>query len=116
MSTTWLRSEPDTGSREPPALSGFEYREGMLQLRADYYRQFVTEVTGIELTSELSATEPMMVRSRLEGCIETYERDGECACDEFSRYEHVDSIETVHELARFFRALAGTPVENTHTA
>lgn len=45
-------------------------------------------------------------------CIETYLREGNCLCDEFSRYEYVDSISTVHELARLFQVVVATRVEN----
>ena len=111
----WIRTE-NLGGRSPPELPGLEQQDGEWRLRADYYQQFVEDVTGVDLADGLSASELKTVQTRLEGCIETYEREGHCICDEFSRYGYVDSISTVHELARFFRVLVTTRVENPDAA
>jgi hypothetical protein len=116
MAAVWLQTKPYMNGREPPSLPGFEQYEGTWQLRVDYYRKFILEVTGVELTDGVSDSELKTIQSRLEGCLETFEREGHCVCDEFSRYEYVDSITTVHELARFFRVLVTTRVENPETA
>lgn len=116
MARLWLRCDSETSHREPPELPGLDHREGTWQLRMDYYRTFIADVTGIEPPPGPSTSELKTIQSRLEGCIETYEREGQCSCDEFSRYEYVDSIATVHELARFFRVLATDPIENNAIA
>ena len=102
----------DLDGRNPPDLPGLELQDGEWRLRADYYQPFVEDVTGVDIADGLSASELKTVQTRLEGCIEMYKREGECICDEFSRYEHVDSISAVHELARFFRVLVAKRVEN----
>jgi hypothetical protein len=107
----WIRTE-DLDGRSPPELPGLEQQNGEWRLRADYYQQFVEDVTGVNPTDGLSASELKTVQTRLEGFIETYKREGNCICAEFSQYEYVDSISTVHELARFFRVLVTTRVEN----
>ena len=111
----WIRTE-NLGGRSPPELPGLEQQDGEWRLRADYYQQFLEDVTGIDPADGLSASELKTVQTRLEGCIETYEREGNCISDEFSRYGYVDSISTVHELARFFRVLVTTRVENPDAA
>lgn len=116
MAGVWLQTEPPRSHRAPTALPGFDHHEGAWQLRVDYYQEFISDVTGIELTNGLSASELKTIQSRLEGCIETYGREGCCMCEEFSRYEHVDSIATVRELARFFRVLVMSRFENPQAA
>ena len=111
----WIRTE-NLGGRSPPELPGLEQQDGVWRLRADYYQQFLKDVTGVDPADGLSASELKTVQTRLEGCIETYEREGHCICDEFSRYGYVDSSSTVHELARFFRVLVATRVENPDAA
>lgn len=116
MAAVWLQTTPATGGREPRALPGFEQHEGVWELRVDYYRDFIADVAGIDIANGLSASDLKTIQSRLEGCIETYERERQCMCDEFSRYEHVDSIGTVRELARFFRVLVMTRSEDPEIA
>ncbi len=106
----------DLDGRNPPELPGLEQQDGEWGLRADYYQQIIEDVTGVDLAGGLPASELKTVQTRLEGCIETYKREGECLCDEFSRYQYVDSMPTVHELARFFRVLVATRVENPDAA
>lgn len=91
--------------RRPPELTGFEENNGEWQLELNYYRSFISDVTGIEPTRELSPREMKTIQSRLEGCIESYERTDSCVCDQFECYEYIDSMSTVHELSRFFRGL-----------
>ncbi len=112
LMAVWIRTEGLDG-RNPPELPGLEQQDGEWQLRADYYQQIVEDVTGVDLADGLSASELKTVQTRLEGCIETYKREKECICDEFSRYEYVDSISTVRELARFFRVVVATRVESS---
>lgn len=111
LMAVWIRTEGLDG-RNPPELPGLEQQDGEWRLRADHYQQIVEDVTGVDLADGLSAAEMKTVQTRLEGCIETYKREGDCICDEFSRYEYVESISAVHELARFFRVLVATRVEN----
>ncbi|MEF8843732.1 MAG: hypothetical protein V5A62_19255 [Haloarculaceae archaeon] len=68
-------------------------------------------MTGIEVVDGLSNRELKTIQVRLEGCIEGYERTGRCACDDFGRYERVDSIRTVRELAQFFQRLVEIRIE-----
>ena len=49
-------------------------------------------MTGVNPADGLSRSELKTVQTRLEGCIEAYKREGDCICDEFSRYEYLDSI------------------------
>jgi hypothetical protein len=105
-----LRTEP-TDDREPPAIDGLDRRDGEWCLRVDYYEAFIERVTGVAVGPETGLRELELVRSRLEGCIESYERTGGCRYDEFDRHEHVDSIDTVRGLARFFRSLSRARVE-----
>ena len=102
----------DLDGRNPPDLPGLKLQDGEWRLRADYYQQFVEDVTGVDIADGLSASELKTVQTRLEGCIETYKREGNCICAEFSRYEYVDSISTVHEFTRFLRVPVDTRVEN----
>lgn len=111
LMAVWIRTEGLDG-RNPPELPGLEQQDGEWRLRADHYQQIVEDVTGVDLADGLSAAEMKTVQTRFEGCIETYKREGDCICDEFSRYEYVESISAVHELARFFRVLVATRVEN----
>ncbi|MFB6218543.1 MAG: hypothetical protein ABEH77_05100 [Halobacteriaceae archaeon] len=107
---TWLRAEA-SGGREPPAIEGLRSRDGEWRLRVERYDAFVRDVTGIELAGGLAPRELKTVQCRLEGCLETYERTGHCDCVDLDRYEHVDSMDTVHGLARFFRALVADRIE-----
>jgi hypothetical protein len=102
-----LRTDPPAGNPEPPAIDGLERRDGEWCLRVGFYRGFIERVTGVAVGPETGCRELELVRSRLEGCIESYERTGSCRYDEFDRYEHVDSIDTVRGLARFFRSRSG---------
>lgn len=110
----WIRTKDPKG-RDPPDLPGLEHHCSEWGLRADYYQGFIEDVTGVDPADGLSTSELKTVQTRMEGCIETYKREGDCICDEFSRYGYVDSISTVHELARFFRVLVVTRVENPDT-
>lgn len=108
-----IQTEPCSGGREPPSLTGFENQDGMWQLDTDYYRTFIEDVTGIDLHGTPSTQDIKLVQGRLEGCLEAYERDGDCTCQDFEQYEHVDSLETAHELARFFRVVVAVRIEDT---
>lgn len=112
MSTILQTASPSDG-REPPVLPKFETSDGEWQLCLDCYRTFIEDVTGIEASDELSTRELKTIQSRLEGCVETYKRDGDCLCDGFENYEHLDSMEDVHELTRFFRTLVASRIEGT---
>jgi hypothetical protein len=103
-----MYAESNPYGREAPELTGFEENEGKWKLNLDYYRDFIKHVTGVEPTGELSPRKVKTIQSRLEGCVESYERSGSCVCDGFERYEHVDSIERVHEMSRFFRVLVNS--------
>jgi hypothetical protein len=116
MAAVWLQTQLSMRGREPPELAGFEALENLWRLRIDYYQKFLAEVTGITPSHELSPSELKTIQSRLEGCIETYEHEGHCMCDEFSRYEYIDSIADVHELSRFFRVLVTNRIEDPGTA
>ena len=102
--------------REPPDLAGFEQENGEWRLRLDSYETFIHEVTGVEVTGDLSPQQLKTVQSRLEGCLEGYERSGSCLCDDLHRYGHIDSMDTVHELSRFFRMLVASRVEGLNSA
>jgi len=108
-----IQTEPSSDRREPPSLIGFENHDGIWQLDTEYYRSFIEDVTGINLHGTPSIHEIKLVQGRLEGCLEAYERDGDCTCQNFGEYEHVDSVETVHELARFFRVVVAVRIEDT---
>lgn len=105
-----------TGRRTPPVLDGFEQEAGEWRLELGEYQRFIEDVTGVAVASDISARELKTVQSRLEGCISTYQRSGECACDNLEEYGSVDSIGTVQELARFFRVLVATRVEDSPPA
>jgi len=107
----WFRTAPRSNGRDPPDTEGIEGRDGEWHLRVDYYDRFIRDVTGIETTGGVSPRDLKTIQCRLEGCVETYEREGSCACDAFGRYEHVESIGEVRELARFFRAAIVSHVE-----
>ncbi|MFB6296157.1 MAG: hypothetical protein ABEH66_04855 [Halobacteriales archaeon] len=112
MSTdAWLRTEPGSEGREPPDVEGVERRDGEWRLRLEFHDSFIRDVTGIETTGGVSTRELKTIQSRLEGCVETYKREGACACEEFWRYDHLDSIDAVRELARFFRAIVASRIE-----
>ena len=102
--------------REPPDIPGVTQSDGEWQLDLDYYRSFITDVTGIDAEDDLSTDQVKTIQTRLEGCIERYRRDGICLCDDLDRYEYVDSMEVVHELSRFFRALVASRVETPEFA
>jgi len=97
--------------RRCPELTGFEENDGKWQLDLNYYDNFISEVTGVEPTCELSSREMKTIQSRLEGCLETYERTNNCVCDQLDRYECVDSMSAVHELSRFFRVFVSMQTE-----
>lgn len=107
----WLWTAPRSEGRDLPDVEGVERRDGEWRLRMDYYDRFIREVTGIEATGGVSSRDLKTIQCRLEGCVETYEREGSCTCDAFERYEHVESIAEVRELARFFRAAVVSHVE-----
>ena len=102
-------SSPD--EREPPTLTGFDELDDCWQLELSYYRDIIADVTGVELDEVPSDDEIKIIQSRIEGCLEAYERDGQCVCQKFGQYTHVDSFETVHDLARFFRAAVAARIE-----
>jgi len=106
-----IRADSETSGREPPTLPGLEQIDTEWVLRVDNYEQFIEEVTGVEVTAELTPQQMKTIQSRIEGCVEGYRRSGDCVCDEFARYEHINSIEAVHELSRFFRVLVASHVE-----
>lgn len=103
--------ESSSDGRRLPELTGFEESDGEWQLELDHYRSFISDVTGIELSRELTPREMKIIQSRLEGCVERYERTNSCVCDQLERYENIDSMNTVHELSRFFRVLVSTQAE-----
>lgn len=108
-----LHTTPCSDGREEPSLTGFRSVDGDWQLDVSYYKPFIKDVTGVELVGTPSQRELKLIQSRLEGCLEAYGRRGNCACRDFEQYPHIDSRETVHELARFFRILVAVEVENT---
>ena len=61
----WIRTESLAG-RSPPELPGLEQQNGEWRLRADYYEQFVEDVTGVDLADGLSASELKTVQTRLD--------------------------------------------------
>ena len=97
--------------RRRPELTGFEENDGEWQLDLNHYRNFISDVTGVEPTCELSSREMKTIQSRLEGCVETYERTDNCACDQLERYECIDSMSDIHELSRFFRVFVSMQTE-----
>lgn len=101
------------GGRDPPDLGGFEHKDGEWRLRLDGYERFIEDVTGVAVDDNISPRELKTIQSRIEGCVATYKRSGGCMCDEFESYEHVDSLETVQELSRFFRVLVATRIEGS---
>lgn len=111
-----LRTDPPVDGRTPPALAGFEEDDGEWQIDLEYYRSFLQDVTGVAIDTAVSPAQLKTIQSRLEGCIENYERTGSCVCEAFDRYEHVDSMATVHELARLFRVLVTQHVETANAA
>jgi hypothetical protein len=98
--------------REPPQLPGFEQEGENWTLRLDYYESFIEEVTGVDIDGDLSRRQLKTIQSRLEGCLEGYNRNGSCLCEDIDRYEHVESMETIHELSRFFRILVARRIED----
>jgi len=110
MSPALLRTEPPPAVFEPPALGGFERRDGEWCLRLDGYAALIERVTGVDVMDDPGPRELELVRSRLEGCVEAYERDGSCRCEGLGRHTE-DPIGTVRELARFFRAASPSQSE-----
>jgi hypothetical protein len=114
--TKLILDTASTGRYSPPVLDGFEQEAGEWRLELGEYQRLIEDVTGVAVASDSSPRAIKTVQSRLEGCISTYQRSGECACDNLEEYESVDSIETVQELARFFRVLAATRIEDSPPA
>lgn len=110
-----MRLRVDTASspneREPSRLTEFDEQDDCWQLELSPYQDFITDVTGIELDEIPSDNEIKIIQSRIEGCLEAYERTGHCACRDLEQYANVDSFETVHDLARFFRAGVAARIE-----
>lgn len=104
------------GGRNPPDLDGFEHEAGEWRLELGKYRRFIEDITGVTVDTNISSREIKTIQSRLEGCISAYRRSGECVCDNLQDYEYVDSIGTVEELARFFRVLVATRIEDSPPA
>ena len=98
--------------RQPPKLPGVTEIDGEWKLELDYYRKFIEEVTGVEVTDEVSPNQLKTIQSRLEGCVASYKQSGDCLCTDLSSYEHLDSMTTVHELSRFFRVLVADRIES----
>ena len=112
-----VHTASSSDEREPSTLAGFDELDGCWQLELSNYQNFIADVTGVELDGIPSDDEIRIIQSRIEGCLEAHERDCHCVCQEFERYAHVDSFETVHDLARFFRAAVAArtePGELTH--
>lgn len=99
--------------RDPPALGGFKHEDGVWRLETDGYERFIEDVTGVAIDDNISERELKTIQSRIEGCVATHKRSGECKCDDLLGYEHVDSLETVQELSRFFRVLVATRIEDS---
>ena len=103
-------SSPD--KRKPSTLTGFDELDDCWQLELSYYRDIIADVTGVELYEAPSDDEIKIIQSRIEGCLEAHERDDQCMCQNFELYTHVDSFETVHDLARFFRVAVAARTES----
>lgn len=112
--TRTLRIEPPVDGRSYPEIPGVKRDSGEWELQLDYYDTLILEITGIDVGSGVSNTDIKVIQNRLEGCVENYKRENSCLCDEFDRYEHVDSIDTVQELARFFRTVVADRIERAH--
>jgi|GEM_PF-5733094 hypothetical protein len=112
-----LNIHPSTSTREPPTLATLEQTDDTWQLDLTPYRTFIADVTGVELTDSPSHRDLKTVQSRLEGCVESYARDGNCKCRDLGQYEQIESYTTVRELAQFFRVAveAERPVEEPAT-
>lgn len=106
-----FRIDSYSDGRRCPELTGFEENGGEWQLDLNHYRNFIYNVTGVEPTCELSSREIKIIQSRLEGCLETYERTDNCVCDQLERYECIDSMSDIHELSRFFRVFVSIQTE-----
>jgi len=111
MASALLRTEPPPARRDPPDLDGFQRRDGEWCLRVDGYATLIEQVTGVDVADDPGPDELELVRSRLEGCVERYEREGSCRCDGLERAADGNPVGTVRELARFFRAAAPSPFE-----
>ena len=59
----WIRTE-NLGGRSPPELPGLEQQDGEWQLRADYYQQFLEDVTGVDPADSPSAGSTPVTSSR----------------------------------------------------
>lgn len=101
------------GGRDPPDIDGFEHKDGEWRLKLDGYERFIEDVTGVAVDDNISVRELKTIQSRIEGCVATYKRSGECMCDDLQDYEYIDSMETVQELSRFFRVLVATRIEDS---
>lgn len=110
-SRNFVCTDAPLDGRKEPVIPGFERVDDKWQLRLDYYEMFIQEVTDIDVDNNLSKDEIKTIQNRLEGCFEVYKRENSCICDNFERYEYVDSIETVRRLSRFFRVLVANRVE-----
>ena len=116
-----LSIHPSTSTREPPTKLGARLTSSLptsiSQLISTWrldlapYRTFIADVTGVKLTETPAQSELKTVQSRLEGCVESYARDGDCKCHDLAQYEQIGSFTTVRELAQFFRIA----VESKHS-
>lgn len=113
MTGVSLRTEPPSDGREPPDIDGFEHAHGEWRLQVEHYRDFLADVTGVDVSESLTPRELKTIQGRLEGCIERYEREGRCRCDDLAGYEAIEDVEDVHDLARFFRVLVANRVEDS---
>lgn len=98
-----LSIHPSTSTRKPPTLGALEQTDDTWRLDLAPYRTFIADVTGVKLTETPAQSELKTVQSRLEGCVESYARDGDCKCHDLAQYEQIASFTTVRELAQFFR-------------
>ena len=99
-----LSINPPPSSADPPDVAGLQNTDDEWTLDLAPYMSFITNVTGITLTDSPTPRDLQIVRSRLEGCIESHSRDGVCKCSDFTQYSKVDSMVTVRGLAQFFRS------------
>lgn len=90
-------------NHEPPTLPSLQETDDMWELDLTQYEAFISDITGVSSTETLSLQELQTIQSRLEGCIESYTRDGECKCHDLTEYSCIDSFVTVRKLAQFFR-------------
>ncbi|WP_254279746.1 hypothetical protein [Haloarcula marina] len=97
-----IRIRPTT-SRSAPSCSGLSADDGEWRLEPSRYRRFTAEVTGIELTENLGASEYYRIRNRLEAFIAERKRDGEWSASLVERYPDVNTLEEIVSLTRFLR-------------